>query len=183
MCKTTWSASRCLLIFNVTVSVQYASAQTVAGTGALRVMGGFLVSIKSYRCSFIFTFICQKKFYPYSKTIYLSDHTWPNHPQIFRYSFLCHTINIRTIYYRDAGLDIKYYHYYDPKTCGFNAEAAYADLKVYTCLYRTSFILSHHFQSIPEHSIVLFQACGHNPTGVDPNVQSYHCCYDVTMLA
>ena len=25
-------------------------------------------------------------------------------------------------------------------------------------------------QRIPEHSVVLFQTCGHNPTGVDPTV-------------
>ena len=37
---------------------------------------------------------------------------------------------LHSLHYRDAGLDIKYYRYYNPKTCGFAAEATYADLKV-----------------------------------------------------
>ena len=36
----------------------------------------------------------------------------------------------------------------------------------------------HVLQSLPEKSIVLFHACAHNPTGVDPKVRMYNalCC-------
>jgi len=50
-----------------------------------------------------------------------------------------------------SGLDVKQYTYYDPKTCGFNFEGALADIS-----------------KIPAGDIILFHACAHNPTGVDP---------------
>ncbi|XP_002730508.1 aspartate aminotransferase, mitochondrial-like [Saccoglossus kowalevskii] len=53
--------------------------------------------------------------------------------------------------FKYANLQLNHYRYYDPETCGFDAGAAFEDLS-----------------SIPENSIVLFHACAHNPTGVDP---------------
>ena len=32
--------------------------------------------------------------------------------------------------YRNSGLEVKSYRYYDPKTCGFDAAGAYEDLNV-----------------------------------------------------
>ena len=32
--------------------------------------------------------------------------------------------------YRNSGLEVKSYRYYDPKTCGFDAARAYEDLNV-----------------------------------------------------
>ena len=32
--------------------------------------------------------------------------------------------------YRNSGLEVKSYRYYDPKTCGFDAVGAYEDLNV-----------------------------------------------------
>lgn len=54
--------------------------------------------------------------------------------------------------FKHAGMDVKGYRYYDPATCGFDAAGAMADLS-----------------KIPRDSAVLFHACAHNPTGVDPN--------------
>nr|XP_006820840.1 PREDICTED: aspartate aminotransferase, mitochondrial-like [Saccoglossus kowalevskii] len=58
--------------------------------------------------------------------------------------------------FKYAGLELDQYRYYDPNTRGFDAEGAYEDI-------------SH----IPKNSIILFHACAHNPTGVDPNPQQW----------
>lgn len=58
--------------------------------------------------------------------------------------------------FKHAGLDVKAYRYYDPSTCGFDAAGAMDDLK-----------------KIPQKSIVLFHACAHNPTGVDPSFEQW----------
>eukprot|EP01062_Namystynia_karyoxenos_P070177 TRINITY_DN65565_c0_g1_i1.p2 TRINITY_DN65565_c0_g1~~TRINITY_DN65565_c0_g1_i1.p2 ORF type:complete len:458 (+),score=160.41 TRINITY_DN65565_c0_g1_i1:96-1376(+) len=97
-----------------------ASAQTISGTGALRVAGAFL-----------------SRFYPFpaGKEIYVPKPTWGNHVPIFR----------------DSGIEVKEYTYYNPDTCGLNLSAMLADL-----------------EKIPDGSVVLLHACAHNPTGVDP---------------
>lgn len=43
---------------------------------------------------------------------------------------------------KHAGLDVKSYRYYDPKTCGFDFNGAKEDI-----------------EKIPENSIILFHAC------------------------
>lgn len=48
------------------------------------------------------------------KTVYLPTPTWGNHIPLFKH----------------AGLDVKHYTYYEPKTCGFNFDGAIADIKV-----------------------------------------------------
>ena len=96
------------------------TAQTVSGTGALRVAGDFI-----------------SRFYPFAgeKAIYVPSPTWGNHIPIFK----------------DAGLDVKPYAYYNPDNCGLNIEGLIADIK-----------------AMPEGSIIVLHACAHNPTGVDP---------------
>jgi len=74
------------------------------------------------------------------KDIYLPTPSWGNHTPIFK----------------NAGLNLKSYRYYDPSTCGFDSCGALEDLN-----------------NIPEGSIVLFHACAHNPTGVDPNMEQW----------
>ncbi|TFK57234.1 PLP-dependent transferase [Heliocybe sulcata] len=74
------------------------------------------------------------RFYPNSKTIYLPTPSWGNHTPIFR----------------DSGLEVKTYRYFDKKTVGLDFAGLKEDLK-----------------NIPESSIVLLHACAHNPTGVD----------------
>ncbi|KAH8102614.1 PLP-dependent transferase [Cristinia sonorae] len=80
------------------------------------------------------------RFYPHSKTIYLPTPTWGNHTPIFR----------------DSGLEVKGYRYYDKRTVGLDFEGLKEDLK-----------------SMPEKSIVLLHACAHNPTGVDPTREQW----------
>ena len=55
-----------------------------------------------------------------------------------------------------VGLKVASYPYYDADTCGFDAEAMLA-----------------HLASLPPRSVVLFHACAHNPTGVDPTAAQW----------
>ncbi|KAL0951110.1 hypothetical protein HGRIS_007847 [Hohenbuehelia grisea] len=78
--------------------------------------------------------------YPHAKIIYLPVPSWGNHTPIFR----------------DSGLEVRGYRYFDKKTVGLDFEGLKADLK-----------------AAPEQSIVLLHACAHNPTGVDPTKQQW----------
>ena len=80
------------------------------------------------------------KHYPDSKTIYLPTPTWGNHIPIFK----------------NAGLEVKHYAYYDKKTVGLDFDGLISDIK-----------------AAPDHSIFLFHACAHNPTGVDPTHEQW----------
>nr|CAD2162738.1 unnamed protein product [Meloidogyne enterolobii] len=80
------------------------------------------------------------KWYLPSKVVYLPSPTWANHLNVFKF----------------AGIEVKRYRYYDPKTCGFDEEGCLQDIL-----------------AMPENSIILFHACAHNPTGVDPNVEQW----------
>ncbi|KAF9056219.1 aspartate aminotransferase [Panaeolus papilionaceus] len=73
--------------------------------------------------------------YPASKAIYLPVPTWGNHIPLFR----------------DSGLEVRGYRYFNKETVGLDFDGLKADL-----------------QAAPEGSIVLLHACAHNPTGVDP---------------
>ena len=55
-----------------------------------------------------------------------------------------------------ARLAVKSYRYYDPKTCGLDYQGLLEDI----C-------------KIPEKSIIIFHACAHNPTGVDPKPEQW----------
>lgn len=81
------------------------------------------------------------KFFQGSKIVYLPNPSWGNHTPIMKH----------------AGLDVKSYRYYDPKTCGFDFKGAKEDI-----------------EKIPENSIILFHACAHNPTGVDPRHEQWN---------
>jgi len=58
--------------------------------------------------------------------------------------------------FSDAGLKTKSYRYYDAKTCGLDFEGMVKDIS-----------------DAPKGSIMLFHACAHNPTGVDPNPEQW----------
>ncbi|XP_074576689.1 aspartate aminotransferase, cytoplasmic [Curcuma longa] len=73
-------------------------------------------------------------------TIYIPQPTWGNHPKIFTL----------------AGLSVKTYRYYDPKTRGLNFQGFLEDLNM-----------------APLGAIVLLHACAHNPTGVDPTLDQW----------
>ncbi|PHH55114.1 Aspartate aminotransferase, mitochondrial [Ceratocystis fimbriata CBS 114723] len=80
------------------------------------------------------------RWYPGAKKIYLPNPSWANHGAIFK----------------DAGLDVGTYRYYDEKTIGLDFEGLVKDI-----------------ESAPEKSIFLFHACAHNPTGVDPTSEQW----------
>jgi len=81
-----------------------------------------------------------EKWFPGNKVIYVPTPTWGNHIPLFKH----------------AGLDVQYYKYYDPKTCGFDFKGTLEDIR-----------------KIPEKSIILLHACAHNPTGVDPKPEQW----------
>ncbi|GAB6025819.1 Aspartate aminotransferase, mitochondrial [Chamberlinius hualienensis] len=81
-----------------------------------------------------------EKFHPGPKEVYMPTPTWGNHIPLFKH----------------AGLGVKQYRYYDPKTCGFDFQGAMQDIA-----------------KIPEGSIILLHACAHNPTGVDPKPEQW----------
>jgi hypothetical protein len=54
------------------------------------------------------------RFYPHSKAIYLPVPSWGNHTPIFR----------------DSGLEVRGYRYFDKKTVGLDFEGLKEDLKV-----------------------------------------------------
>ncbi|KAJ1643113.1 aspartate transaminase aat1 [Coemansia asiatica] len=76
-----------------------------------------------------------QRFYTAQPTVYLPDPSWGNHAAIFR----------------DSGLKVAKYRYFDPSTNGLNLAAMLEDIR-----------------AMPRGSIVLLHACAHNPTGVDP---------------
>ncbi|KAI6225625.1 Aspartate aminotransferase [Aphelenchoides besseyi] len=80
------------------------------------------------------------KFFTSSKEIYQPTPTWGNHIPVFKF----------------AGLNVKQYKYYDPKTCGFDEAGCLNDIG-----------------NIPKKSIILLHACAHNPTGVDPTKEQW----------
>uniref|UniRef100_A0A672SG99 Aspartate aminotransferase n=1 Tax=Sinocyclocheilus grahami TaxID=75366 RepID=A0A672SG99_SINGR len=80
------------------------------------------------------------RFHNASRDVYLPKPSWGNHTPIFR----------------DAGMQLKAYSYYDPKTCGFDFKGALDDIS-----------------KIPEKSVIVLHACAHNPTGVDPRPEQW----------
>lgn len=63
-------------------------------------------------------------FFPGSKDLYLPTPTWGNHVPLAKH----------------AGLGVKQYRYYDPKTCGFDFHGALQDIAV---IYQHPFIDLH----------------------------------------
>jgi aspartate/tyrosine/aromatic aminotransferase len=99
-----------------------ATAQTPGGTGALRVAADYLVQAGA------------------SRTIWLSDPTWPNHPQLFSL----------------AGFTTKTYPYLDPSGRRLETAKMLAALRTAT----------------PGDVVLLHGSC-HNPSGVDPDAQTW----------
>ncbi|EGD90926.1 hypothetical protein H112_01509 [Trichophyton rubrum D6] len=76
-----------------------------------------------------------QRFYPHSKTVHIPTPSWANHAAVFK----------------DAGLTVEKYRYYDQNTIGLDFDGLLQDM-----------------QSAPDKSVFLLHACAHNPTGVDP---------------
>jgi len=81
-----------------------------------------------------------ERFYPGSKTIYIPTPSWANHTAVFK----------------DSGLKVEKYRYYNKDTIGLDFDGMVADIK-----------------AMPKGSIVLLHACAHNPTGVDPTDEQW----------
>ncbi|NXX50523.1 AATM protein, partial [Tricholaema leucomelas] len=81
-----------------------------------------------------------QRFFKAGRDVYLPKPSWGNHTPIFR----------------DAGLQLQSYRYYDPNTCSLDFSGAMDDIA-----------------RIPEKSIILLHACAHNPTGVDPRQEQW----------
>lgn len=103
------------------------TVQTLSGTGALRVGASFMNRFIDLPGD-------------NKRTVYLPNPTWGNHIPIFQ----------------DSGFQVKYYRYYDDKTCGLDYKGLIEDVK-----------------NSPNNSLFLFHACAHNPTGVDPNLDQW----------
>src|ERR1700712_1243294 len=81
-----------------------------------------------------------ERFYPGAKTVYIPNPSWANHAAVFK----------------DSGLKVEKYAYYDKKTIGLDIEGLMADI-----------------EKMPKGSIILLHACAHNPTGVDPTPEQW----------
>jgi aspartate aminotransferase len=81
-------------------------------------------------------------------TVYLSNPTWGNHCNIFA----------------DAGVEWKYYRYFDPATVGLDFEGMKEDIK-----------------AAPKGSIILLHSCAHNPTGIDPTPAQWETLADLIL--
>lgn len=75
-----------------------------------------------------------------ASTIWVSNPTWANHHGVFR----------------EAGLDVSEYAYYDWNEMDMNFSAMLADL-----------------ENAKAGDLVLFHGCCHNPTGVDPTIDEW----------
>ncbi|KAL8688634.1 MAG: hypothetical protein Q9218_005500 [Villophora microphyllina] len=75
------------------------------------------------------------RFFPGDKKIFIPTPSWANHNAVFK----------------DSGLQVEKYKYYNKNTIGLDFDGMVADLK-----------------AAPEGSIILLHACAHNPTGIDP---------------
>lgn len=84
--------------------------------------------------------------YPHSKAIYVPVPTWGNHIPLFR----------------DSGLEVRGYRYFNKENISLDFEGLKADLL-----------------AAPEQSIVLLHACAHNPTGIDPTPEQWAIISDV----
>ncbi|KAF1988990.1 aspartate aminotransferase mitochondrial precursor [Aulographum hederae CBS 113979] len=86
-----------------------------------------------------------ERHYPYAKTVYIPTPSWANHNAVFK----------------DAGLKVEKYRYYNKDTIGLDFDGMVEDIK-----------------AMPKNSIILLHACAHNPTGVDPTEQQWNAISD-----
>ena len=85
-----------------------------------------------------------RKVLPAGTTLYLPSPTWGNHPSLASNSGFTADM-------------MKTYNVFDPETKGLPPRKE----------------LLQSFQDMPEGSLVLLQACAHNPTGVDPSMEDW----------
>jgi len=81
-----------------------------------------------------------ERFYPHGKTVYIPTPSWANHAAVFK----------------DSGLKVEKYRYYNKDTIGLDFDGMVADIK-----------------AAPKGSIIMLHACAHNPTGIDPTEEQW----------
>jgi aspartate aminotransferase len=81
-----------------------------------------------------------QRWYPGAKKIYIPTPSWANHAAVFK----------------DSGLSVEKYRYYNKDTIGLDFDGMVADIK-----------------GAPKGSVFLLHACAHNPTGVDPTEEQW----------
>ncbi|KAF8850981.1 mitochondrial putative aspartate aminotransferase [Acephala macrosclerotiorum] len=81
-----------------------------------------------------------QRWFPGAKKIYIPTPSWANHAAVFK----------------DSGLEVEKYRYYNKDTIGLDFEGMVADIK-----------------GAPKGSIFLLHACAHNPTGIDPTPEQW----------
>lgn len=81
-----------------------------------------------------------ERFYLGAKKIYIPTPSWANHNAVFK----------------DSGLQVEKYRYYNKDTIGLDFDCMVADIK-----------------SAPKGSMFLLHACAHNPTGIDPTEEQW----------
>ncbi|PGH32692.1 aspartate aminotransferase, mitochondrial [[Emmonsia] crescens] len=89
-----------------------------------------------------------ERFYPHGekKKIFIPTPSWANHGAVFK----------------DAGLQVEQYRYYNKDTIGLDFEGMLADMG-----------------AAPKNSVFLLHACAHNPTGIDPTEAQWRQISDV----
>jgi aspartate aminotransferase len=80
------------------------------------------------------------RWYPGAKKIYIPTPSWANHGAVFK----------------DSGLEVEKYRYYNKDTIGLDFEGMVADIK-----------------AAEKGSVFLLHACAHNPTGIDPTPEQW----------
>ncbi|KAI5293844.1 aspartate transaminase aat1, partial [Ascosphaera acerosa] len=81
-----------------------------------------------------------QRHYPGAKRIYIPTPSWANHAAVFR----------------DSGLEVATYRYYDKSTIGLDFAGLLEDVR-----------------AAETGSVFLFHACAHNPTGIDPTAAQW----------
>ncbi|KAL6046122.1 Aspartate aminotransferase [Balamuthia mandrillaris] len=80
------------------------------------------------------------RFYPGNKQVFVPTPTWANHIPLFT----------------DAGLEVKYYRYFDKKRNAIDMTGLLEDIN-----------------TAPQGSVIVLHACAHNPTGQDPSLEQW----------
>lgn len=81
-----------------------------------------------------------QRHYPGAKKVYIPTPSWANHAAVFK----------------DSGLEVEKYRYYNKDTIGLDFEGLVEDIK-----------------AAPTGSVFVLHACAHNPTGIDPTVEQW----------
>lgn len=73
-----------------------------------------------------------QRFFKFSQDVFLPKPSWGNHTPIFR----------------DAGMQLQGYRYYDPKTCGFDFSGALEDISVSVAFQARLLVSPSHFHCL-----------------------------------